>query len=369
MIPPIALDPKDEALFKAFIAVQVRHRRQADAFEEVWRSLGQALLAREQRPVGEGEITVLYGPTGVGKTSLWLKLRERAETLDRQRALRGSTPHLYVLADVPPSGTVRMKPFYVATLLEANEVLVKYKRVFTPGPDRPASWTATEAGLRQATLNMLKHRQPVVLCIDEAHHLASHSTEAQRAKNLDAIKAFADLTSVPLLLMGTYELAEFSSTSGRLGRRVREIHLPRYALDRADDRREFRGVIAFLAKRLPLQGYDMVADRAYLHERAQGCVGVLKQWCERALYRALSQGRPCICEDDMRAEEPKLATVNQWAAETSRGEARVRELHALPGVVVNDRASQPRNARPFRRARIADPVGPRSAADDPGRAA
>lgn len=171
---------------------------------------------------------------------------------------------------------------------------------------------------------MLKNQRPIVMCIDEAHHLASHSTEAQRAKNLDAIKAFADDAPVPLLLMGTYELAEFASTSGRLGRRVREIHLARYSLDSTQDRREFRAVIAFLAKRLPLQGYDMLADHAYLQGRAQGCVGLLKQWCERALYAALADGRPHLRERDMKDAEPPVAVVNQWSAESARRGAPAR---------------------------------------------
>lgn len=349
------LPPTAQAVFDAFCALQVKHPRQATALDEVWRSLGQARQARQHHPGGDGEITLLYGPTGVGKTTLWEHVKEQALLLHVRRDLPGRLPYLYTLADVPMAGTMQMKSFYVATLAAADEVLIQHKQLVRPLAAPQSSWQATTAGLRQATLSMLKHRQPIVFCIDEAHHLGIHSTEKQREKNLDAIKTFADAATAPILMIGSYELIEFASVSGRLGRRVREVHLSRYDIDDAQDQRDFRSVVHFFSKRLSCEKYDLNADRRYFHDRTVGCVGLLKQWFERALYRALAAGRLAVREQDIREAEPSRAVVNQWIAEINAGEARLRVLATANQPALKALTTRPN--KPFERKQITDSVG------------
>lgn len=351
----LELPPTAKAVFDAFCTLQVKHPRQATALDEVWRSLGQARQARQHRPDSDGEITLLYGPTGVGKTTLWEHVKQQALLVHVRRHLPGRLPYLYTLADVPMAGTVQMKSFYVATLTAADEVLIQHKQLVRPQAAPLPSWQATTAGLRQATLSMLKHRQPIVFCIDEAHHLGIHSTEKQREKNLDAIKTFADEATAPILMIGSYELIEFASVSGRLGRRVREVHLSRYDIDGAQDQRDFRSVVHFFSKRLPCEKYDLNADRRYFHDRTLGCVGLLKQWFERALYRALADGRLAVRERDIREAEPSRAVINQWIAEINAGEARLRVLATANQPTLKAPRATPN--KPFERKQITDPVG------------
>ena len=354
--------PAEEArLYADFCELLVEHRLQAEALEDVWRRLAQSRHTRQSRPGSEGQITLLYGPTGVGKTALWDACMERCRALHRQRGLPGRLPYLYTLCDVPSTGIWQMKPFYAATLAAADEVLIKHKQLIKPATSVQTSWHATTAGLRQATLNMLKHREPPIFCIDEAHHLGIHSSDEQKEKNLDAIKTFADEASVPILMLGSYELIDFQSRSGRLGRRARPIHLPRYNIENGADQLEFKSVVYFFKKRLPQDGFDLYNEFPMFMEQTLGCVGLLKQWLERAYFTALWSGRRAVRRRDIQDEAPTPDLVNQWLDEINAGETRLREhgisASRMPSKSKGKRKSQSHAKKPFQRSKLADPVG------------
>jgi len=319
------LPPTELALFTAFCDLQVAHRLQSQALDAVWRQLAQARHTRARRPGSEGQITLLYGPTGVGKTALWLACMERCRALHVQRGLTGLLPYLYTLCDVPTSGVWQMKPFFENALTAADEVLIGQKQLIRPVTVAQSSWQATTAGLRQATLNVLKNRQPPVFCIDEAHHLGIHSSDEQKDKNLDAIKTFADEAPVPILMIGSYELIDFHSRSGRLGRRTVPFHLPRYDIEKEDDQFEYLSAVNFFAERLPRGGVDLYAQGLDFMEQTLGCVGLLKQWLERAYFAALWAGRREIRTVDLQEVAPSAELVAQWLEEINVGEARLRE--------------------------------------------
>ena len=352
------LPPRDAALFAEFRKLQVAHRLQSDALDEVWRVVAQARHSRAAKPDGEGEITLLYGPTGVGKTALWDACRERAEACHQQRALNGRLAYLYTLCAVSGSGLWLMKEFYSATLAAADEILVQHKQLVKPVASAQSSWQATQAGLHLATLNMIKYRQPLVFAIDEAHHLGIHSSDQQKEKNLDAIKTFADQAVAPILMIGSYELIDFESRSGRLGRRVRAVHLPRYNIEKADDQFEYKSVVHFFSQRLP-KGSTNLDDRfLFFMEQTVGCVGLFKQWLDRAYFRALWAGRRTVSDLDIDEVAPLPALVDQWLDEINAGETRLREqAHGSTGRAPTTRRRGHRTKKPFQRNQITDPVG------------
>jgi hypothetical protein len=256
-----------------------------------------------------------------------------------------------------------MKPFYSATLVAADEILIDQKQLITPSPTPQTSWRATTDGLRQATLNMLRHREPFVFCIDEAHHLGIHSSEDQKEKNLDAIKTFADAASTPILMIGSYELIDFRSRSGRLGRRARPVHLRRYLLDDEDDQNEFESVVTFFQDRLPKSGFAFADEYLSLMDQTLGCVGLLKQWLDRAYFNALWSERRDIRKRDLQDTAPSPDLVEQWLEEINAGETALRERAdgtktRTKSTTKATRAAKPRGPRPkpFQRKTIADPV-------------
>lgn len=356
--------PAAEAqLYAKFCELIVEHRLQADCRADVERHLAQSRHTIRRGSGSQGEIALLYGPTGVGKTALWDDCKDNCKSLHAQRGLPGKLPHLYTLCDVPSSGIWQMKQFYENTLEHADEMLINQKQLVTPITIAQASWTATTAGLRRATLNVLKHRQPFVFAIDEAHHLTIHSSEGQKDKNLDALKTFADEASVPILMIGSYELIDFRSRSGRLGRRVRPFHLPRYNIEKNEDQHEYKSVVNFFSERLGVQdGLDLNAEFYMLMDQTLGCVGLLKQWLERAYFRALWAGRRRMRRSDLQAEAPAAELVTQWLEEINTGEAKLREYARSERVSRSSSTKEAsktkaRKRKPFQRTVVEDQVG------------
>ncbi len=352
MSTTFSLSSRATSVYEDFLGLLVRHPLQEQAFEQVLASLTQAR--------GDGCLTVLFGPTGVGKTTLWELVTTAALKADQERAQAGTIPYLYVLADVPSSGTFQLKAFYYKTLSAADEILIDRKIV--PGAVRsphPFSRSTSDA-LRTATMSMLRHRRPFVFCVDEAQHLGIHSSERQMANNLDAIKVFAKESEAPVLLIGTYQLVEFPALSGQLARLVRRVHFPRYDVGSVEGRRGFRDVLYFFEKHLPLaESYRLLDEREMFHTRTIGCVGVLKQWLGRALFRALADGRNAVRQSDVKRTAPQDGDVRVWLEEASRGEVRIRELERS---APRARATAPSGHKPFTRTRISDRVGTQSRA-------
>lgn len=142
---------------------------------------------------------------------------------------------------------------------------------------RPKTAGVTE--LRHAVEQALKYRRPVVVCVDEAQHLARMASGRKLQDQLDCIKSLANLTGVPIVLCGHYELLVFRNLSAQLSRRSIDIHFRRYRADEKSELRIFKNVIWSFGRHLPLsEEPDLVEQWDYLYERSLGCVGVLKVW-------------------------------------------------------------------------------------------
>jgi len=156
--------------------------------------------------------------------------------------------------------------------------------------------------------------------------------------------------------------------SAQLGRRSRTIHFPRYRLEQTDDGLAFRNVLYTFQQALPLpEPPDLVAQLEPCYVQSAGCVGVLKEWLNRALALALEAGLPTLTPTVLAQASLSLPTRLQLAREIQDGEAafvttdqQQTELRALlgmlpprfggPSYLVSPRWSPPDDPRHKRRA-------------------
>ena len=79
----------------------------------------------------KGSLLFVYGPTGVGKTTLKEKivekLIERSLDQDELKTDKGKVPVVTVEAVAPESGNFNWKDFYTRSLIELEEPLIEYK--------------------------------------------------------------------------------------------------------------------------------------------------------------------------------------------------------------------------------------------------
>lgn len=308
------------ARLEHFRAYTVAHPRLIEARDQLMDAI------RDSEP---NTLVLVFGPTGVGKTTLRLKAEQtlvdgfRTEAdMDRER-----TPVVSVEAVAPESGNFSWSDHFKRLLRQMNDPLVEHKqrRQIMSSPQEPfqaGPRTRTE-DYRYALEQALLCRRPTAVMIDEAQHVAKMASGRRLLDQLDVIKSIANRTGTVHVLFGTYDLLAFRNLGGQVSRRSVDVHFPRYRAEDPSDRQVFLNVLHSFGQRLALpEEFDLVSHWEYLYERSVGCVGVLKQWFVKALCTALRRGRSSITLQDLELNALSVAQCEKMLAEAAEGEAR-----------------------------------------------
>lgn len=285
----------------------------------------EALLAA-LRPPTEPALVLVYGPTGVGKTTLRRRIEQHllAAAVPELAQDPGRVPVVGLEAVAPESGQFNWKDYYVRLLRALDEPLIERKRDLRDGDQERlrAEHTIPAPELRRAVEQCLRHRQVAVVLIDEAQHLRRLASGRRLLDQMDTLKSLAALTGTTHVLVGTYELLALADLSAQLSRRSQQLHFGRYRAEQAADRQAFQSVLLTFQRHLPLaEEPDLVGHWEALYERSVGCVGVLKHWLQRALAAALEDGAPTLRQRDLDRLALPVRTVLGLAREIAEGEA------------------------------------------------
>jgi energy-coupling factor transporter ATP-binding protein EcfA2 len=274
----------------------------------------------------------VFGPTGVGKTTLRLRAEQvlTAELREQLEQDRGRLAVVSVEAVAPESGSFSWRDHFKRLLLQMGEPLIEYKQDLQSGfvtrtPTRPKPTTGEyRYGVEQA----LRFRRPAAVMIDEAQHLAKIASGRRLLDQLDVIKSIANQSQTVHVLYGTYDLLAFRNLNGQLSRRSVDVHFPRYRAESAADRKAFINVLNSFAQQLPIADPpDLARDWEFLYERSVGCVGVLKQWLIRALSVALRTGEATLSRSNLENQAPSVAQAEKIISEASEGEMRLMDTN------------------------------------------
>jgi energy-coupling factor transporter ATP-binding protein EcfA2 len=242
----------------------------------------------------QGRLILVFGPTGVGKTTLRRGL-ERALTAMLQPELvqdPGQMPLVSVEAVSPEQGNFDWLDFYQRALLYLNEPLVEHKVVDATLVDGQLVKQAKPnlRTLRQALEQGLRHRRPVAFLIDDAHHLQKIAGSRRLQDQMDAIKSLANRSETVLVLIGTYELLNLTNLNDQLSYRSYHVPFARYQPADPEDIQAFKAVLNTFQHHLPLSAVPELVPRwEYFYENSAGCVGLLKLWLCNSLAAALEQ--------------------------------------------------------------------------------
>jgi len=319
--PEVRLD-----YFKSFTIAHPK-LKEADA------ALKQAI----QEPAGWSLILV-YGPTGVGKTTLRRRVEKhlKESMMEALRQNPGLVPVVSMEAAAPDSSQFSWKDYYRRALVALDEPLIDRKltcNVRSSFHDVRDTFgraltdpRAAGIELRLALESALIHRRPAAFFIDEAQHLAKMKSGRKLQDQLDSIKSLASLTNTVHILVGTYELLPFRNLSAQLSRRSIDIHFPRYRAESSEDYTAFRNAVFTLQRHLPLTGdSDLLPHLEYCYERSIGCVGLVKDWLTRGLALALNQGANAVSRKILEKTAWSLDQSERMAREAVDGENDVSE--------------------------------------------
>jgi energy-coupling factor transporter ATP-binding protein EcfA2 len=276
-------------------------------------------------------LVFVFGPTGVGKTTLRIK----AEQLIRDGLRpgleqdRGRIPVVGVEAIAPESGRFCWSDHFKRLLVAMNEPLTDCKRDAGTLYVRPTSTfgsKSTTAEYRHAAEQALRFRRPAAVMIDEAQHLSKMASGRRLLDQLDVVKSIANQTRIVHVLFGTYDLLSFRNLNGQLSRRSLDVHFPRYRAESASDRQIFVNVLRSFACQMPMpEPPDLGREWELLYERSIGCVGILKQWLTRTLHSVLRRGANTIGQKDLEAQALSVLQCEKILSETAEGESRAAE--------------------------------------------
>ncbi|MCI0421842.1 MAG: ATP-binding protein [Acidobacteria bacterium] len=293
-----------------------------------------ALQRAIQEPAG-GSLVLVIGPTGVGKTTLRLRIEQQLKDafLSTAGADSSRIPVVGFEAVAPDSGNFSWKDYYRRALRALEEPLIDYKidyGVRSIFRNQVGQYTvASRVGgteLRQVMEQALHYRQPAAVLIDEAQHLTKMASGRRLSDQLDCLKSLASLTGCVHVLIGTYELLPCRNLSAQLSRRSIDIHFRRYHADDPEDTAAFQRAIFSFERHLPLvEEPELWRDWEYCYAHSMGCVGMLKEWLLRALSEALEKGASTLTRADLERHSWSLDQCEKMTQEILEGESVLAE--------------------------------------------
>lgn len=317
--------PKEERLayFKAY-TVAHPHLSQADT--AVWNAI--------REPAGKLLIFV-FGPTGVGKTTLLEHIEKRLmeQALSRMREDHSHLPVVRLNAMAPSARQFKWPDFYTRALMHVAEPLIDYKidyhalipvfngklkRHVTPRSGGDA------AALQRSWEQVIKYRQLVAILIDEAQHFGKVAKGLTLFDQLDHLKSLAVETQTVHVLAGTYDLPLFRNLNAQLSRRSIDVHFPRYDATKKEDRQAFQQVLLTFQRHLPLEEPpELIHQWKYCYARSVGCVGILKDWLTKALDEALESNEKTLSLALLERHAISTDRCDQMMSDIEEGEKRM----------------------------------------------
>ncbi len=273
-----------------FKRITIPHRRLREALN---------LLLMNVLEPADTLIFFVFGVTGVGKTTLRLRLEKMllSEFLPSLRSNAGQIAVAGIEAIPAEQGKFSYKDYYTRALEALQEVLIEYKIDYQLPSDESKEWGCAvhtyykdSSALRRAMEKVFRYRQLKAFTIDEAQHLLMMAGAHQMLQQMNWIKSIANLTGTVHILFGTYELLNCPTLNGQMGRRSEDIHLSPYQADEEEDVAEFIRIIRTFQRHLPLRQEPKLEQHyEYLFSGSVGCVGILKNWLTRSLLFAYAE--------------------------------------------------------------------------------
>ena len=282
----------------------------------------------------------VFGPTGVGKTTLLAQIEKRLMDLSLAQGkggVNGHTPALRLDAVSPALNQFKWGDYYQRALMLLQEPLVEYtidyhkhvptlSRATLEREPFPRKGPTDTAALRLTFEQALKHRRPHAILIDDAEHMAKAARGSKLLDQLDHLKSLAIMAKTVHVLVGSYDLLVFRNLSAQLSRRSIDVHFSRYRATSEADMWAFKSVLWSLQRNLPLQEEpDLLQHWKYCYERTIGCVGVLKDWLTRALAEALEKGEKTLSHPFLERHALSVDRCDQMITEAIAGETALTE--------------------------------------------
>lgn len=278
---------------------------------------------RPRMTAGVGlSITMVVGPTGIGKSSLGRKQLLQLLSLYKIQIQENPAIIPAVMVQVNPADKeteINMTVLYarLCSALLAPTALDRFK--IPKSLDETYNLARSSSLMFQAAVSgrNLQH-----LILDEAIHFVHSSTGPLHYGNL--LKYLSNLSGFNLLLLGAYGSEELIHASGQLARRVSIVHYSRYKRCDADFL-EYTTFIKSVAAAMPYRfEIDLERNLEYLFHGTFGLPGESIDVLREAAATCAQERYPRWSEKIFLKSMPSKEAHKTFAKETLRGEERIQ---------------------------------------------
>jgi energy-coupling factor transporter ATP-binding protein EcfA2 len=313
----------------AFRAKKIKHESLRIALD--------SLLRFVEYPRPE-QVVVLIGPSGVGKSTIVAAVERhmRAQYAAEMQSDPGFLPYLSLKAHAPLDGNFNWKDFFTRALCQAGEILIDRKfapsmQIELDGATVSGTKGLVREELRRSVETMIRHRRVQVIIVDEASAILFMKSGLDPTLQFNILKSLAIELRIPIILVGAYDLLGILDGSGQLVRRSDVVHVPRYMVDaitlRVPDVQHFTNALAALMGAIDIPKEEgLTRHTHYFMLKSVGCVGVLKDWLDRALCQALRSDKPVLSREVLERSALPNNAIARLTQEAMAGELRFADV-------------------------------------------
>ena len=343
--PESLLNASISTRLEYFCKKTIQHPRLRDALAKVFDSV--VSMARS-------EITILTGPTGVGKSTLANRLEQRIREHYAADMLnwKDFEPVVHVSAVTPGMAGFNWKDFYIRLLAQLDQTGLQLKLPFPIDSmryiDEPITLPRskqTANTLERLVESALRHRGVKAVIIDEANQILTGCSSIELRKQFEVIKSLSIQSGTAIVLIGTYELLQIRDFSAQLCRRSEIVHLPGYSWDDPGDRQSFSSVLNSFQKQMPFpEQIDLTSEAKYFWTKSVGCVGILKDWLDKAVQNALLNNLPSVSLELLHKYAHPNQCLKTIVAEAQSGRSKLIDIPLEELELMLQERPQPRRA-------------------------
>ncbi len=289
----------------------------------------QKRLDTEFFNASEQHIALVIGPTGVGKSCLAQSILSECYKRVGSDGDSRSLPMVYFEADVHSTGSFSWKDFYKRLLraigeLESARVYGAADNVSEFGARKYSNKNRSEADLKSDLELRLYEYGVQYILLDEIQHIFKYGGKSEE-RNLDILKSISNKTGCRFVGLGTYEVSFSVEKSAQLSRRILTVEFPSYSLKSVNEKKQFESAYVGLLAHMPVELESEIANAVEdVFIGCCGCVGILKEWLNRALVLALSSDQ-AVSLDILKSTRLKGNQLKSIAEEIREGKAFFQE--------------------------------------------